>query len=192
MKTQTLHTVLMGYISPALSHCRDSNRGLNWSGMTKLSRTWWCCCLKLLWSLVSLLRKLRSTPTSSMSWLGDLRYRWQSVLSGILANLIAIFLKSHVFAFKSLVKGWRWHQRSLELLFLMGVPGHGSTVVETPLRSPGPSERHCAKEHCRGDAPEKPRSSVASLWFQSKPGLAFTHLAVYSHLKNLFYQILVP
>lgn len=49
-----------------------------------------------------------------------------------------------------------------------------------------------AWEHCRGDAPEKPRSSVVSLWFQSKPGLAFTHLAVYSHLKNLFYQVLVP
>lgn len=68
MKTQTLHTVLMGYISPALSHCRDSNRGLKWSGMTKLSRTWWCCCLKLLWSLVSLLRRPRSTPAASMPW----------------------------------------------------------------------------------------------------------------------------
>lgn len=38
--------------------------------------------------------------------LGDLRYRWQGMeLSGILAILTAICLKSQVFPFKSLVKG---------------------------------------------------------------------------------------
>lgn len=75
---------------------------------------------------------------------------------------------------------------------LLVVTGEGMKVTSEEPGAAVSDESPWAWEHCGRDAPEKSRSSVASLWFQSKPGRGLTHLAVYSHLKNLFYHVFVP
>lgn len=78
------------------------------------------------------------------------------------------------------------------LMSLLTVTGEGMKVTSEEPGAAVSDESPWAWEHCGRDTPEKPRSSVASLCFQSKPGRALTHLAVSSHLKNLSCHVLVP